>query len=156
MGGNIMKCEEESPMLKKILLVVLPCILFAASVSHAEDLSANDAEALAKAGISIYPGAVLFGRAESMTTHTITFSFAASDSVQKVLDWHKEKLKGWGVTEAMGSYGLYRGKPGLKWMDAMVNDNVVIDEDKNMHKWYSQLKPNMTTIIKITLMGNVK
>ncbi|MDQ7010252.1 MAG: hypothetical protein Q9M29_00385 [Mariprofundaceae bacterium] len=143
-------------MLKKILWVVLPCMLFAAGVSHAGDLSGDDAMRLEKAGLAVYPGAVLFGRGESMTTHTITFSFATSDSVPKVLDWYKAKLKGWNVTKMMDAPIIYHGKPGLEWMDAMVNDNVVIDEDRNMHKWYDELKSDMTTIIKITLMGNVK
>ena len=143
-------------MLKRMLIVVLSCVLFIPSVSLSEELSASDRKMLEKAGIPPYPEAVLYGRVESMTTGTITFSFATSDNLEKVRDWYKEKLSGWGVTEYFGSFGIYRGKEGLEWMEAMVNDNVVIDEDKNMHQWYEQLKPNMTTLVKITLMGDVQ
>ena len=128
--------------MKRLLLILL---LLCSTVVSAADLKPADADLIAAAGVPLYSKATfVYGNAD------VGFRFAAGVSPDEARQWYKEKLARWSLMDQYGSWILYDGAPGLGMGAMMSKNQVMVQKNQDLPKWYS-LDQRMTTEIVIMI-----
>jgi len=128
-------------MCKKVVLFVLAGVFLMTVPVMGADIPAKVKDALVKADLRVYPGAVY-----CTGSLDIGVRLATSDSPEKVRAWYQENYPKWSVQDKYGAWWFYDGPPNLGPGGIMSTRNMTVQTNKQLPGWHS-LPADMTTEI---------
>jgi len=118
------------------------------AVPTADSLKDQDEQLIKSAGIPLYSKArFVYGN------NSVGYRFASSEPVDNVRAWYRKQLASWPVYEdRFGSWIIYKGKPGAKMSDLIMQKNQVsVQKNDKLPEWHD-LDKTMTTEIVIMVI----